>query len=78
MWLLQQRVGVEHGVGCLAGALHQRRIGGDAGQAQVERGAALERALDVAGAAQLQIDLGYAEAIVGGHHGAHALARVGG
>ena len=73
---LQLRVEVDDALRLVAGHLHQLAVGGNVGNLQVEGHAALLRAFQVAGSAQLQVGFGNAEAVVRLAHDVDALARV--
>ena len=62
----------------VTGQLDDLSIASYVGYFQVERDTTLLRALQVAGAAQLQVGLGYAKSVVGLAHDVYAFARLGG
>lgn len=71
-------VGIEDFACAIAGQLHQLPVGGDIGNVEVERNAALEGAFEVAGSSHFQIGFGDEETVGGGSHEFEALAGVGG
>ena len=52
-------------------------VGGEVGYLEVQRQARLHRAVQVSGAAELEVGFGYTEAVVGCHHDIHSFACIG-
>lgn len=69
-------IAVEKDFGGVAGHLDYRAVGGEVGEPEVEGGAALHGALDVAGTAHLHVGFGDYEAVGGLRHEFEALAGV--
>lgn len=73
-FFLEQRIGLEDGGGGLYGFVEYESVFPEVGDAEVAGEAALLGSLDVAGAAEFEVDFGDFETVVGGGHGFHAFA----